>query len=136
VVKNSQLEELLDLPKGIHSHIGERGSKLSGGQQQRLGIARALFSQPKLLILDEATSSLDARTEAKLTNYLENLKGKLTLIVIAHRLSTIRSADRIIYLKNGRVQGVGSFSKLRKELLEFDAQVNAMSLSSPNRKEK
>ena len=129
ILKSAQLEDLLGLPLGIHTQIGERGSKLSGGQRQRLGIARALFTRPQLLILDEATSALDATTEAKLTEYLEELKGKLTLIVIAHRLSTVRGADRLMYLNKGKVQGFGSFSELREFLPEFDAQANAMGIT-------
>lgn len=129
VLHSAQLDELTLLKDGIHTQIGEKGSKLSGGQRQRLGIARALFTNPKLLILDEATSALDAGTEAKLTDYLESLKGKLTLIVIAHRLSTVRSADRVLYLKQGKVLGVGSFSELRESLPEFDAQASAMGIS-------
>lgn len=128
VLKMAQLDELLKLPEGVHTHIGEKGSKLSGGQRQRLGIARALFTNPQLLILDEATSALDASTEAKLTNYLESLKGKLTLIVIAHRLSTVRSADRVVYLKKGEVLGIGTFNELREELPEFDAQARSMGI--------
>jgi ATP-binding cassette, subfamily B, bacterial PglK len=129
ILKSVQLEEIFALSLGIHANIGERGSKLSGGQRQRLGIARALFTQPQLLILDEATSALDATTEAKLTQYLEELKGKLTLVVIAHRLSTVRNADRILYLKEGKVRGIGSFNGLREQLPDFDAQANAMGIS-------
>lgn len=130
VLKSAQLGEILNLPDGIHTQIGEKASKLSGGQRQRLGIARALFTNPQLLILDEATSALDASTEARLTEYLESLKGKLTLIVVAHRLSTVRSADRVVYLKQGEVQGIGTFSELRKRLPEFDAQASAMGISN------
>ena len=81
------------------------------------------------MILDEATSALDASTEARLTEYLEILKGKLTLIVIAHRLSTVRGADQILYLEKGRVQGVGNFSELRDRVPDFDAQAIAMGIS-------
>lgn len=128
VLRSAQLDELLKLSDGVHTHIGEKGSKLSGGQRQRLGIARALFTNPQLLILDEATSALDAGTEARLTDYLESLKGKLTLIVIAHRLSTVRSADRVVYLKKGEVQGIGTFDELRDQLPEFDAQASSMGI--------
>jgi ABC-type multidrug transport system fused ATPase/permease subunit len=129
VLRAAQLEDILNLPEGINTFIGEQGSKLSGGQRQRLGIARALFTNPRLLILDEATSALDANTEAKLTEYLESLKGSLTLIVIAHRLSTVRSADRILYLEKGKVLGVGSFEELRNGLPEFNAQASAMGIT-------
>ena len=123
-----QLEELLSLPEGIHSSTGERGSKLSGGQKQRIGLARALFTNPKLLVLDEATSALDATTEKKLTSYLATLKGSLTIIVVAHRLSTVISADKVVYLQDGKVQGVGTFEELRDRIPEFNSQAKAMGL--------
>lgn len=129
ILRATQLEELLKLPEGIHTSIGEKGNKLSGGQRQRLGIARALLTHPKILILDEATSSLDAITESKLTDYLEKMKGKLTLIVIAHRLSTVRRADRIIYLQEGEIRGIGDFESLRKNISEFDTQATTMGFS-------
>lgn len=123
-----ELNEFLSLPEGIHSSVGERGGKLSGGQKQRIGLARALFTRPKLLVLDEATSSLDATTEKKLTNYLLSLKGTLTMIVIAHRLSTVKDADRIIYINKGHIQGEGTFDELRSTIKEFDDQAKAMGL--------
>jgi ABC-type bacteriocin/lantibiotic exporter with double-glycine peptidase domain len=123
-----ELNEFLSLPEGIHSSVGERGGKLSGGQKQRIGLARALFTRPKLLVLDEATSSLDATTEKKLTNYLLSLKGTLTMIVIAHRLSTVKDADRIIYINKGHIQGEGTFDEMRSTIKEFDDQAKAMGL--------
>jgi len=128
LLKVVQLEELLNIPGGIHASAGERGSKLSGGQKQRIGLARALFTNPKLLVLDEATSSLDATTEEKLTSYLTLLKGSLTMVVIAHRLSTVRNADKVIYLKAGKMLGVGTFEELRSRIPEFDSQAKAMEL--------
>ena len=123
-----QLEEFLSLSEGIHSSTGERGSKLSGGQKQRIGLARALFTNPKLLVLDEATSALDATTEKKLTSYLTSLKGSLTMIVIAHRLSTVIDADKIFYMKDGKVLGEGTFKELRDRIPEFNSQAKAMGL--------
>jgi len=128
LLKDVQLDELLLLPQGIDSPVGDRGSKLSGGQKQRIGIARALFTQPRLLILDEATSSLDSITEKKITSLLNKKKGSLTIIVIAHRLSTIRNADKIVFLEAGNVLGVGSFSKLRKSVPQFNLQAKSMGL--------
>lgn len=117
---DAQLSILLaSLEKGLDSQVGERGTKLSGGERQRLGIARALYTKPKLLILDEASSALDAQTEQKITTAIENLKGKVTTIVIAHRLSTIVAADRIIYLENGGIRDSGSFSELCLRIPEF-----------------
>jgi ABC-type multidrug transport system fused ATPase/permease subunit len=80
------------------------------------------------LVLDEATSALDATTERKLTDYLTSLKGNLTMVVIAHRLSTVKSADRIIYIKDGEIKGIGAFQELRVLLPEFDDQAKAMGL--------
>lgn len=122
------LEEFVDLPGGIHSSAGERGSKMSGGQRQRLGIARALFTQPKLLVLDEATSSLDAHTEKNLATYLSSLKGSLSLIVVAHRLSTVMDADQLIYIDDGTIVGSGTFSQLRIIVPDFDSQARIMGL--------
>lgn len=129
IVKSVQLDEILKLSEGIHTPIGERGAKLSGGQRQRLGIARALLTDPQLLILDEATSSLDSITESLLTDYFETLKGKLTLVVVAHRLSTILNADKIIYIEQGILKGVGNFKQLRRTLPEFEKQATMMGIN-------
>ena len=117
-----------ELPGGIDTEIGERGVKLSGGQRQRLGIARALFSQPRLLVLDEATSSLDAETELRVSKAIQNLKGKVTVIVIAHRLSTVRKADCVYYLNQGKIHASGSFEDVRKISPEFDKQAKLLGL--------
>jgi ABC-type multidrug transport system fused ATPase/permease subunit len=101
-IKLSQLEEFVNgLDHGINTHVGEAGSKLSGGERQRLGIARSLFTNPSLLVLDEATSSLDSETESEFVEALQQLVGKVTLVVIAHRLSTIESATVIYQMKQG-----------------------------------
>jgi ABC-type bacteriocin/lantibiotic exporter with double-glycine peptidase domain len=107
------------LPEGILHVIGERGTNLSGGQRQRLGLARGLFTKPKILVLDEATSALDGQTEAGITEMLLGLRGSITLIVIAHRLSTIRDAERILYLKGGVVAAEGSFVEVENLIPEF-----------------
>jgi ABC-type bacteriocin/lantibiotic exporter with double-glycine peptidase domain len=126
----AELSELVtELPNGMQSTVGERGAKLSGGQKQRLGIARALFSQPKLLVLDEATSSLDAETELRISNSLLGLKGKITIVVIAHRLSTIRNADKVIYIENSKVLQTGTFEEIRAKVPDFDRQANLMGLN-------
>lgn len=111
-----------------NSDIGEHGSKLSGGQRQRVGIARALLMNPRILILDEATSSLDSKTENDITNTLVNMKGKVSLLVVAHRLSTVKSADRIIYLEKGKVIATGNFEELRRKVPDFDTQAKLMGL--------
>jgi ABC-type bacteriocin/lantibiotic exporter with double-glycine peptidase domain len=107
------------LPEGILHVIGERGTNLSGGQRQRLGLARGLFTKPKILVLDEATSALDGQTEVGITEMLLGLRGSITLIVIAHRLSTIRDAERILYLKGGVVAAEGSFVEVENLIPEF-----------------
>jgi ATP-binding cassette, subfamily B, bacterial PglK len=96
------------LPQGIDTWIGERGAKLSGGQQQRVAIARALYHQPEVMIFDEATSSLDTRSEKAIQQTIFSLKGSHTLIIIAHRLSTVEDCDNLIWLENGRVKKIGS----------------------------
>ena len=121
VIKLAQLEKFVNnLPQGIYEVLGERGNTLSGGQIQRLGIARALYNNPDLLILDEATSSLDTKTESEITDMILKLKGSLTLVVIAHRLSTIRNADRVIFLKNGQIAAEGTFEELKAKVPEFE----------------
>ncbi|CAN2170639.1 MdlB ABC-type multidrug transport system, ATPase and permease components [Candidatus Nanopelagicaceae bacterium] len=108
--------------------LASRGTDLSGGQKQRIGLARAMFTKPKLLILDEATSSLDSFTEAGITESLRRLRGDVTLIVVAHRLSTIRDADVVIYLKPGGGCAIGSFEELRSTVPDFDKQASLMGL--------
>ena len=99
-------------PDGYDTIVGERGIKLSGGQRQRVAIARALLADPKLLILDEATSSLDAESEALVQSALEVLMQGRTTVVIAHRLSTVRAADRLVVLAEGRIIEEGTHDEL------------------------
>lgn len=103
------------LPQGLDTLIGDRGVRLSGGERQRLILARAMLKKPSILILDEATSALDNENEAKIQEVLEQLKGKMTIIVIAHRLSTIRDADEVIVMEEGKIIQVGKYDKLAKE---------------------
>lgn len=106
------LEFIEELTLGFDTVIGERGHRLSGGQRQRLAIARALMKNPPILILDEATSSLDAESEALVQRALENLMANRTTVVIAHRLSTVRRADRIVVIEDGRIQEMGTHRDL------------------------
>ena len=106
------LEFIRQLPNGFDTVIGERGQRLSGGQRQRIAIARAILKNPPILVLDEATSSLDAESEALLQRALENLMANRTTLVIAHRLSTIRKADRIVVMQGGEVCETGTHEEL------------------------
>ena len=106
------LEFIERLPQGIETLIGENGVKLSGGQRQRLAIARALLRQPRILILDEATSSLDSESEYLIQDALSRLMYQRTTFVVAHRLSTIRQADRIIVLEKGKIVEMGNYRQL------------------------
>ena len=92
--------------------VGDRGILLSGGQRQRLFVARELFRKPNLLILDEATSALDSESEKEIQKSIDNLKGKITVIVIAHRLSTIKNVDLILVLKEGKIIESGPYLAL------------------------
>ena len=127
-----ELANLTEYSEALHSKldtlIGDSGILLSGGQVQRLGLARALLTEPSLLVLDEATSALDAQTESSVSEMLTQLRGKTTLIVIAHRLATIRKFDRIIYIDNGKALADGTFSQVRSQVPEFDVQAKLMGL--------
>ncbi len=119
-LRSAQLEDFVSqLSNGINHEIGERGTNLSGGQRQRLGLARALYSKPSILVLDEATSALDGPTESGVTEMLLELRGEVTLIVIAHRLSTIQEAQRIIFIKDGVIAAEGSFAEVERTIPEF-----------------
>jgi ATP-binding cassette, subfamily B, bacterial len=105
-------EFILRLPHGYDSMVGERGQTLSGGERQRISIARALLIDPQLLILDEATSSVDTTTEKEIQKALDNLVRGRTTIAIAHRLSTLRQADRLVVLDKGQIVEVGKHEEL------------------------
>jgi ABC-type bacteriocin/lantibiotic exporter with double-glycine peptidase domain len=113
---------------GVETIVGERGTKLSGGQKQRLGIARAIYTNPRLLVLDEATSALDGQTEADISTAIQSLRGEVTVILIAHRLSTARHADKVYYLEEGRIVASGTFDHVRKTVPNFDLQARLMGL--------
>ena len=122
-LEHAQLIEFVNnLPDGLNTQVGERGTKLSGGQRQRIGIARALFTNPLLLVLDEATSSLDGQTESDFSEAIKALHGQVTVVTVAHRLSTVRTADKVIYLSNGKIIAEGSFDEVRLYVPDFDKQ--------------
>jgi ATP-binding cassette subfamily B protein len=103
---------IVKLPKGYQTEVGERGVKLSGGERQRVALARAFLADAPILILDEATSSLDTETEREVQAAMADLKRGRTTIVIAHRLSTVREADRILVFDRGRIVEQGSHGEL------------------------
>jgi ABC-type multidrug transport system fused ATPase/permease subunit len=101
-----------ELPHGYDTMVGERGVRLSGGQRQRLGIARALYRDPEVLVFDEATSALDNVTEKAIMESIEELSGKKTIVMVAHRLSSVRKCDQICVLEHGRAVNVGTWDEL------------------------
>jgi ABC-type multidrug transport system fused ATPase/permease subunit len=125
----AQLNSFVEsLPGGVDAKTGDRGSRLSGGQRQRLGIARAMFTKPNLLVLDEATSSLDGETEAALSAAILKMKGKVTIVMIAHRLVTVKNADLVVYMDAGKIIATGTFDEIRELVPDFDRQAEIMGL--------
>ena len=128
-LKIAQMEKFVSgLPYGMDTQVGERGAKISGGQRQRLGIARAMFTRPHLLVLDEATSSLDGETEAGIAQAIHTLRGSTTVVMIAHRLSTVRNVDIVVYLEKGKLLATGTFDEVRAIVSDFDRQAKLMGL--------
>lgn len=128
-LNTAQLFDVVNkLPYKLDTPIGDRGSKLSGGQRQRLGIARALITKPIVLILDEATSSLDSQTELDISEAILNLGGKTTVIIIAHRLSTVKKVKTIAYMDNGEIKAIGSFEQVRNSVKDFDIQAKLLGI--------
>ncbi|MHC4386216.1 MAG: ABC transporter ATP-binding protein [Planctomycetota bacterium] len=121
--KANLYEHMQTLPEGLDTPLGENGRRLSGGQKQRVGIARALYYHADVLVLDEATSSLDVPTEGEITRAINALKGQQTIIAIAHRLATLKSCDRILYFDDGKLLDTGTFESLSQEYPKFDEMV-------------
>lgn len=118
----AEVDDFVDrLSDGLDTLVGERGVRLSGGQRQRITLARALYREPKLLVLDEGTSALDNATEARVIANLAGLSGQLTLVMVAHRLSTIMRCDRIVFVEDGRISGIGTFEELKRDNPTFRA---------------
>ena len=116
------------LPGELDANLGEKGSKMSGGQRQRVGIARALYTNPSILVLDEATSALDGESEKEINDSLQELIGKITILVISHRLSSVVKADQVLYLEKGRIMASGTFDEVRKLSANFNNQAILMGL--------
>lgn len=124
-IEAARLNELIDsLEKGVETEIGEHGVRISGGQRQRLGIARALYRDPEVLIFDEATSSLDSVTENEVMQAVKSLTGKKTVVLVAHRLVTVKDCDRIYLLEEGRVSAQGTYRELMESSPAFRALAN------------
>lgn len=114
VIEQASLTDLIaELPDGLDTQVGDRGTRLSGGQRQRVGLARALFRAPHLLVLDEATSALDNETENEVSRTITKLHGHITTILVAHRLSTVKHCDQVAFLEDGRISAIGTFDELK-----------------------
>ena len=116
------------LPSGLYTQIGESGLKLSGGQRQRLGLTRAFYINPQLLILDEATSALDPETENHISRALLTFSKKATVVSIAHRMATVKAADYVLYLENGKCQAFGTFQEVRDLSPDFATHAKLLGL--------
>jgi ATP-binding cassette subfamily C protein len=115
-------------PVGLQMEVHPDSGQLSGGEIQRLGLARALYRNPGILFLDEATSALDAETEFEINKVLDELRGRMTIVLIAHRLSTVKNADKIIYMNGGVIVAEGTFKELQKKVPDFEKAVKLMGL--------
>lgn len=134
-IKMAQLEDFVcSLPHGVDTVVGENGIRMSGGERQRVGIARALYHDPEILIMDEATSSLDTKTEKQITDAVDQLRGECTVIIIAHRLSTVKNCDQLFLIKDGSVADAGTFQDLlernRDLLSDTSLKMNAIEYNS------
>lgn len=120
VIGQAHLEQTVkEWPDGIETNMGENGMRLSGGQRQRVNIARALYHDPSVLVMDEATSSLDTETESEITKAIEEMSRQKTIIIIAHRLSTVKNCDKLIFMKDGKIADSGTFDELVRNNNEF-----------------
>ena len=116
----AELTDVIDsLEEGMYTMVGEHGTRLSGGQRQRLGIARALYRNPSVLVMDEATSALDNETEHKITKTIGRISQDITVIIVAHRLSTVRDVDQLVYLSQGHIVNRGTFKEVQRDNAEF-----------------
>lgn len=126
VLASAQLEEFVNrLPDKLDTFVGERGIRLSGGQCQRIGIARALYHNPEVLVMDEGTASLDNETEWEIMQAVKRLSEKKTVIIVAHRLSTVKNCDRLYFLREGKIVNFGTYDELIANCTEFKAMAFA-----------
>jgi ABC-type multidrug transport system fused ATPase/permease subunit len=120
VIDMAHMSEVVsNLPDGLDTIVGERGTRLSGGQRQRIAIARALYGDPDILVMDEATAALDNETEREISRAISELSGRTTLIIIAHRLSTVKACDRLYLFENGQIVDSGSYDTLLDRNVNF-----------------
>jgi ATP-binding cassette subfamily C protein len=130
-LKAAHLESVIrSLPDGLQSNVGKRRDELSGGQLQRIGLARALYLNPGLLVLDEATSALDAESENEINKALDEMRGKVTVVLIAHRLNTVQRSDVVFLLEEGRITASGTFAELLKSNETVQNLAKLMSIDS------
>lgn len=128
-ISAAHLDDLIEsLHQGVNTNLGKRKDQLSGGQLQRIGLARALYTQPSLLVLDEATSALDAESENQINAALNEMRGRVTVILIAHRLNTVQHSDKVFLLEDGRVSDSGTFQELVAKNLRVQKLARLMSI--------
>jgi ATP-binding cassette subfamily C protein len=130
-IASAHLKKVLSqLPEGEHTNLGKRKDELSGGQLQRIGLARALYSKPGLLVMDEATSALDADSENEINKALDDMRGKVTVVLIAHRLNTVQRSDVVFLVEDGRISAFGTFPELLKTNKTVQKLAKLMSIDS------
>ena len=130
-LEKAQMKDFVSkLPNGINTIIGERGVQLSGGQRQRVGIARSLYSDSKLIIFDEATSSLDGLTEEAVIESINNIQNTKTVVIVAHRLTSVKNCHKIYFIDEGKILDSGTFNELlnRNELFRKMAKLSKVNI--------
>jgi ABC-type multidrug transport system fused ATPase/permease subunit len=134
-ISNAYLSTFVgSLPNGVNTHIGKRKDELSGGQLQRIGLARALYTQPKLLIMDEATSALDAESENEIIKALDDMRGRVTVVLIAHRLNTVQRSDVVFLMEEGKITASGTFPELLRTNSTVQKLAELMSIETDSSK--
>jgi ATP-binding cassette subfamily C protein len=130
-ISDAHLTDVIhQLPDGIQTDLGKRRDELSGGQLQRIGLARALYTKPGLLVMDEATSALDADSENEINKALDEMRGKVTVVLIAHRLNTVQRSDRVFLIESGKISASGEFPELLTSNSTVQALAKLMSIDS------